>query len=428
MSSLDPPFGEFSMSQQPFDSPGKPYQSQQPTPPFAPQPAANAPGNMYGSPPAPKRRGKRLITTAVIVLLVLILLASIALLAASIYFSNVILQVPDFTTPTYDTPVLAVSETSVTLKRMGDDMHPGEFEIEWPAGQALVGPTLSSNDNSVTRQLLLKNGPLAAGTSVFWTRYVYTGQIRNSLGLPLSTVQVPDPLGAMPAWYVPGKLSTWAILVHGRGASRDEALRAFTPLSQLGLPLLSISYRNDIGTPHSSDSAGHLGDSEWMDLEAAVKYAMAHGAQHLVLYGWSQGGAVVEVFMHHSSLAPMVQALILDAPILDWPATLAYQAQKMSVPGFLVNTAELVTSIRSGINFADLDQSNQAQPNVPILLFHGVDDTSTPVTVSDAFAKAHPDLVTYVRVPGVEHTEAWNANPHVYYNELTTFLKQKLSL
>ena len=132
--------------------------------------------------------------------------------------------------------------------------------------------------------------------------------------------------------------------------------------------------------------------------------------------------------MHQSSLAHVVQALVLDAPILNWTATFEYQAQRMSVPGFLVNTAELVTSIRSGINFADLDQTNKPQPNVPILLFHGVNDTSTPVSIGDAFAKAHLELVTYERVPGAEHVEAWNANPQVYDNELTTFLKQKLSL
>ncbi len=380
------------------------------------------------SPSAPRRLRKRLIVIVVIVLLVLILLGGGALLGASIYFSNIILQVPDFTTPVYDIPILALSDTTVTLKRMGDDMHPGEFEIEWSAGQALVGSILSSDNNSVTRKLLLKTGQLTKDTSIFWTRYVYTGQIKSSLGLTISNVQVPDPLGAMPAYYVPGQLSTWAILVHGRGATRDEALRVFVPLAHLGLPLLSISYRNDHGAPHSSDSAGHLGDSEWQDLEAAVKYALAQGAQHLVLYGWSQGGAVVEVFLHHSSLAHVVQALMLDAPILDWSATLAFQAQNMRVRGFLASTAESVTSIRSGINFDDLVQPDKQQPNVPILLFHGVNDTSTPVSTSDAFAKAHPDIVTYVRVPHVEHTEAWNANPQMYDNELTTFLKQKLSL
>lgn len=376
------------------------------------------------SPPA----ARRLISIGIIVLLVLVVLAAGALLAASIYFSNSILQVPDYTTPVYDTPVLAVSGTSVTLKRMGSDTHPGEFQIEWSAGEALVGPILSSDQNAVTRQLLQKTAPLTTGTMIFWTRYVYTGQLRNSLGLPIREVQVPDSLGPMPAWYVPGRLSTWAILVHGRGASRDESLRAFAPLAQLGLPLLAISYRNDQGAPHSADNAGHLGDSEWQDLEAAVKYALAQGAQHIVLYGWSQGGAVVEVFMHHSSLTHVVQALVLDAPVLDWPATLAFQAQKMGAPGFLVGPAELVTSVRSGINFDDLDQLNQPQPNVPILLFHGSADMSTPVSVSDAFARAHPNLVTYIRVPGIDHTEAWNANPQLYDSELTAFLKQKLAL
>ncbi len=378
----------------------------------------------HRSPPA----SRRLISIGVIVLLALVVLAAGALLAASIYFSNSILLVPDYTTPMYDTPVLAVSASTVTLKRIGSDMHAGEFQIEWPAGEALVGPILSSDQNAVTRQLLQKTAPITVGTVIFWTRYVYTGQLKNSLGLPIREVQVPDSLGPMPAWYVPGRLSTWAILVHGRGASRDEGLRAFTPLASLGMPLLAISYRNDHGAPRSSDSANHLGDSEWQDLEAAVKYALAQGAQHIMLYGWSQGGAVVEVFMHHSSLSHVVQALVLDAPILNWTGTLAYQAQKMSVPGFLVNTAELVTSIRSGINFDDLDQLNQPQPNIPILLFHGTADTSTPVSISDAFARAHANLVTYERVSGVEHTEAWNANPQLYDSELTTFLKQKLAL
>ncbi|HEX7733747.1 MAG TPA: alpha/beta fold hydrolase [Ktedonobacteraceae bacterium] len=376
---------------------------------------------------APKRLRRRLLKSLLIVLLVLVLLGGIALGVIGFYFSSQVLEVVHYL-PTYTISVTDVSTHTITLERSFDTSHPGEFEIQWPGGAAIVGPVISSNNTAVTRQLLQMTAPLTRGTKVFWTRNVYSGQLKDSLGLTINDVQVPDSLGTMPALYVPGKLSTWVILVHGRGASREEALRVFPPLARLGLPLLAISYRNDVGAPASPDGFDHLGDTEWQDVDAAAHYAMAHGAQHLVIYGWSQGGAVVEAFVHHTSLASSIQALVLDAPVLNWRDTLSFQAQRRSLPGFFANVAELVATMRSGINFDALDQLSQSQPSTPMLLFQGADDTTTPPGVGDTFAQAHSSFVTYVRVPNTEHTEAWNTNPQTYDNQVSAFLTRILHL
>ena len=377
--------------------------------------------------PTRKHSTRRTIRRILITLLILTLLAGIALGGIGFYFSNAILDVIHYL-PTYTLAVTNVTATTVTLQRTSETQAPGTFQIQWATGDAIVGPIISSTSNTVTRQLLQTTAPLTAGTLTYWTRRVYSGTLKDSAGVTINDVQVPDSLGPMPAWFVPGRLTTWALMVHGRGVTREENLRVFKPLSQLGFPILAVSYRNDIGSPPSPDGKNHLGDSEWQDVEAGARYAIAHGAQHFVIYGWSQGGAVVEEFMHHSSYARYIQAIVLDAPALNWRAILTYQAKLRSLPAFIASIAELVVTIRSGVNFDNLDQSIQSQPNIPILLFHGTDDTTIPVQISDDFAHAHPDLVTYYRVPHTEHTEAWNTDPVAYDRELTAFLTQKLHL
>ncbi|GHO51834.1 alpha/beta hydrolase family protein [Ktedonobacter robiniae] len=375
---------------------------------------------------APRKRRLLSPQRILVTLLSLILLCAIACGGIGYYFSNVLL-VPTHDI-SYNLEATNVSAQVVTLPHTQDTEQPGTFGITWANGAAIVGKVTNENQDTVTRQLLQTTAPLASHTMVSWNREIYLNGLKDTLELHISTVQVSTSLGEMPAWYVPGKLDTWGILVHGRGDTLDSSLRFMQPLAKLGIPMLAISYRNDMNAPASPDGYYHLGDTEWQDLEAGVKYALAHGAHHLVLYGWSMGGAIVEAFQHRSQYASNVQALVLDAPLLDWRSTLSFQAASRYLPDVVASTAEFFAAQRAKINFDALNQLNQPQGKTPILLFHGTNDTTTPVSVSDTFAQAHTDIVTYNRVNGADHVQSWNLDPQWYNTQVESYLTRVLHL
>ena len=101
--------------------------------------------------------------------------------------------------------------------------------------------------------------------------------------------------------------ATWAIVVHGRGATRQEGLRILPTLTNLGMTAMVITYRNDRESIHDPNGQYGYGATEWPDLQAAVDYALAHGARDVVLYGYSLGGAITTSFLEHSDRASRVR-------------------------------------------------------------------------------------------------------------------------
>jgi hypothetical protein len=271
------------------------------------------------------------------------------------------------------------------------------------------------------------------GIKVGLDSHVYSGDPGQALGLPFRSVGVPDPLGPMPAWLIPAASNaprasshTWAIVVHGHNDNRQNDLRIAPSLRKTGLTSLLISYRNDLGAPESPDGLYHLGQTEWLDLQAAVRYALAHGAHHVVLIGYSMGGALITQFMQRSPLSRNVAALVLDAPVLDWRSVIEYNAEQIGLPGFLGLPVEWMVDARANPDWSSLDALEHPEDfHLPILLFHSTEDELVPISTSDKFAAELPHWVTYYRVPIVGHTESWNLNPRLYDRRLQRFLLQK---
>ena len=350
----------------------------------------------------------------------LLAVAAIAV-AVSWHFSSAVL-VPDHSAWPEDEKVERLAPRRVVLARSEESERPGVYGLAWQAGHAVIGRIVAIDADTVTRKLRSVRGYLAPGMEVAIAR-PYSGDPGQAFGLPFADVRVPGELGPMPAWLVPGRGETWAILVHGINDTPQAGLQSVPTLRRAGLPSLLITYREDLGAPPSPDGLHHMGLTEWRDLEAAARYALDHGARRLVLVGYSMGGSLVTQFMQHSSLAPRVAGLVLDAPVLSWKKTISFNATEMGLPSFSTIPVEWAIGARIDADWDDLDALLHTDAlQLPILLFHGGEDEVVPITTSEALAEELPRRVKYFRVPRAGHTEAWNVDPALYERRLTAFL------
>ena len=222
---------------------------------------------------------------------------ALSTVGAASYFARRVLT-PDRQRPD-DTQILAVDADSVTLGVSPDTLAPGRYGLwlDGERGHARLGEVLDLDEGSgrVRRELLgVDFGHLASGFGR-WNQYYFASPPDRSLGLRTEYVDVLTELGTMPAWVVPAPAQSdrWAILVHGRGARRQEGLRAVRPLHDAGINVMVPSYRNDLGARSGPDGRYNLGLSEWRDIEDAGLHALQRGARELLLVGWSMGGAIV---------------------------------------------------------------------------------------------------------------------------------------
>lgn len=305
--------------------------------------------------------------------------------------------------------------------------HPGRLGLQWDGGYGQVGEILREYDDRVVRRVAVLDGlPPGAAVPTGPARIdtgAYIGDPLSARGVPFTDIEYSAPLGPQRAWIV-GDGARWTIVVHGKGATREESLRILPTLVDLGMTVMVITYRNDRESIQDPAGEYEYGATEWRDLEAAVDYALAHGASDLVLYGYSMGGAITVSFLERSDRAPRVRSVVLDAPMLDFASTVELGLSTAPLLGQFATQLRVMTGLRLGIDWADVDylDDDVARLDAPILLFHGDADDVVPVETSRRLAELRPDLVSYHEFADAGHTREWNVDPDRYETLVRTFL------
>jgi uncharacterized protein len=340
-----------------------------------------------------------------------------------------------------DVRFVGLSAGEARLRAVGG--QPGLFKAElcgiaWSGGIGQLGAAAMVSGGVVTRPLTVTSGSAPRiGQLAAIERCYFLGDPEAALGIPVRDVVVPGPLGPLPAWYFPGRGRTFVIGVHGQNGSRNDLLRVIDIVRHLGFPALAVTYRNDQGTARDPSGYHQYGQSEWTDIEAAVRWSLAHGARHVVLVGQSMGAGLVAAFLARSPLAPAVTRVVLDAPMLDLHAAVGHQVdqfltartsprlfpvtRRLLAP--LVRAAEWLASARFGLDWSAasyLDETTWLK--VPALVTHGDADPRVPVSISVRLKRLAPSLVSFERFPGAGHLESWNIDRSRYTSLVAEFL------
>jgi len=377
------------------------------------------------------KSGRRLIAYVITVTIGLaVCLVVLVAFVANIIYSEVFH--PSSTSRPKDAVIVSMEDGQVTLRSTGRSnldewTREGTWGVIGKEAYAQIGKIIRTDKGQVVRTFEVLEGTFRAGASVWIDALVYPDDPVRAFGLPVREVSYASNLGTFPAYFIEGELDTWVIFVHGK---RDVphgrppfAYPIIPVIAEMGFPILDISYRNDIGVPESPDGLHWYGLTEWQDLEGAAQYALSHGAQSLVLYGFSMGGGITASFLYRSDLAEKVVGAVLDAPMLNLNTVIEAGFRQRGLPVILIRPSKLAVSLRTGVKWADLDYlAGVERWRTQILLFHGAEDQIVPVEMSDFLAQTRPDLVNYIRTPGATHGASWNVSPEVYETSVRSFL------
>lgn len=312
---------------------------------------------------------------------------------------------------------------AIVLDRTSRTTAPGRYSL-WLeyAGWVHLDEVVDASESTVTRAVA-GDIPVGVrpGACASWSGIYYRDP--EDAGLAACDIEIETPAGPAPAWLIepPGvERQYWAVHIHGLGSPRAGTLRGVQVAVDAGLTSLVVTYRNDGEGPDVGSRRSTLGETETDDVRAALRYAIARGAQRIALFGWSMGAAIALQLSAEAAFRDVVDLLILESPVLDWQATINANCARAGLPSWFGFFARPWLTTRALGRLVGLDGAvplrkfswldRAAELRVPTLILHGRADTSAPYGISRRLAELRPDLVQ-LETFDADHTMTWNSEP-----------------
>jgi alpha-beta hydrolase superfamily lysophospholipase len=333
-------------------------------------------------------------------------------------------------TPT-PTPTTTTTTTTTTITVPSDEQTrcPGEYRVYFDDARhsLLVGDVLDDDGDRVRRPVLGEPEALPApGDELVWSGYLIDRP--GAVSPEFDEVVITADDSVRTAWSFPvAGATTWAIHVHGIHSGRQAILRAVPDTLAAGMSSLVIGYRGDVEDDRGLPAT--FGTDEWHDLDAAMRYAVDHGAERLVLVGWSMGATIAMHAANDSALRDRIDAMVLVCPALDWFAALRAGAAKAGFPGFLGSLGAValtvpglsrIAGLRAPIPMRRLRPT--APAGLPMLLLHSVGDRDVPIEASRRFVAAAGTTATLVEIAPCPHGSELNREPERFHGAVADFL------
>ena len=332
----------------------------------------------------------------------------------------------------YFSSVISVDEEKVSFRPRGKDISNGQLDNIGLVGRtgslALSGP-YTIEDGIITRQILSRNGFLEKGAWVRTSLFVHEENPKANLDLNYHDVSFESELGTLTGWHIPEDTNHWIIGIHGHRSYRTETMRFVPTFQKCGLNVLLSDYRNYENAPIDKGGYHMFGLTEWPDLESAVNFCKANGAEKIFLMGHSMGGAILMKYLLESPTASIISGAILESPALDLNKIIEMKAAEIPLlPRGAEYPVKKLVSRMVGLRWEDLNYLKRTEElSTPMLLIHSQADETVPVSLSDQLATQRPDIVTYLRLENALHAAAWNTDKEVVESSIGTFISQNIN-